>query len=168
MAHTTGRVHALSFRAVTALFGHAGIEWDVAAAEPGERAGLAEWVRVHRAERDLLHGGDVVRVDHPDPSAWVHGVVAADRSRALFAYVQLTTSAAEVPAAVRLPGLDPDRMYRVAPVSVAGLPWGLQKAPPPWYAAGGVELSGRVLAEVGVRLPVLNPEQALVLRVTAR
>src|SRR6266542_1136250 len=28
-AHTTGRVHDLSFRAATALFGHAGIEWDV-------------------------------------------------------------------------------------------------------------------------------------------
>ncbi|TFB98707.1 hypothetical protein E3O42_15185 [Cryobacterium adonitolivorans] len=32
------RVHALSFRAITALFGHAGIEWDITEATPAERA----------------------------------------------------------------------------------------------------------------------------------
>jgi len=167
MSHTTGRTHALGFRAVTALFGHAGIEWDIASADPGDRAGLAEWIRVYRAERDLLHGGAVVRADHPDPTAWLHGVVAPDRSRALFAYVRLASGVDEVPGPARIPGLDPDRDYRVEPVSVAGLPWGPQRVPPPWYAGGATVLSGRALAAVGLQMPVINPEQALLLRVTA-
>jgi alpha-galactosidase len=93
-------------------------------------------------------------------------VVAADRSEALFAYVQLTASAFETPGLARLPGLDPDRAYRVAPLPVAGGPGTRQAVAPPWYAAGGVTLAGRVLGEVGLPLPVLLPEQALLLRLT--
>ena len=52
-AHTTGRTHDLSFRAATALFGHFGIEWDIASASDEERTELAEWIarykRVARA-----------------------------------------------------------------------------------------------------------------------
>jgi hypothetical protein len=33
-----------------------------------------------------------VRGDHPDPALWVHGVVAPDRSRAVYALVQVATS----------------------------------------------------------------------------
>jgi alpha-galactosidase len=37
-SHTTGRVHDLSFRAATAIFGHFGIEWDLSAATAQELA----------------------------------------------------------------------------------------------------------------------------------
>ena len=68
-AHTTGRTHDLSFRVATALFGHVGIEWDISAADrrraaPGWRTAIALYKRV----RPLLHGGEVVRADHPDPA----------------------------------------------------------------------------------------------------
>ena len=43
-AHTTGHTHDLSFRGATALFGHFGIEWDIASATDEERAELAEWI----------------------------------------------------------------------------------------------------------------------------
>ena len=111
--------------------------------------------------RELLHGGEVVRADHHDPAAWVHGVVAGDR--AVFAYVQLTSGATEVPGAARLPGLDPERMYRVEPVLLAGGPLMLHATPPPWLEAGGITLSGRALATTGLQMPVLAPEQALLL-----
>src|SRR5690606_26424810 len=42
-AHTTGRRLDLDFRAATALFGHFGIEWDLAAASQEERLRLAAW-----------------------------------------------------------------------------------------------------------------------------
>jgi alpha-galactosidase len=77
-AHTTGRTHDLSFRAGTALFGHFGIEWDIASATPDERAELRRWVDCYKQLRGLLHSGRVVRADHPDPAFWVHGVVATD------------------------------------------------------------------------------------------
>jgi alpha-galactosidase len=162
-AHTTGRVHSLAFRVATALFGHFGIEWDVASASPAEQRALAEAIAFYRRMRPLLHTGEVVRADHPNPAAYLHGVVAADRSQALFAYVQLTASAFETPGLARLPGLDGERSYRVEPVAVAGAPEAKHALPPPWYQAGETTLGGRALAEVGLPLPVLQPEQALLL-----
>ena len=165
-AHTTGRVHSLAFRVATALFGHFGIEWDIASASAAEQEALAEAIAFYRRMRPLLHGGQVVRADHPNPAAYLHGVVAADRAEALFAYVQLTASAFETPGLARLPGLDPGRAYQVEPVAVAGEPETKQAVAPAWLEAGGVTLGGRALAEVGLPLPVLRPEQALLLHVT--
>jgi alpha-galactosidase len=165
-SHTTSRTHNLAFRVATALFGHFGIEWDIASASPQEQEAMAEAIGCYKRLRPLLHGGRVVRADHPNPAAYLHGVVADDGAEALFAYVQLTASAFETPGLARLPGLDPDRVYRVAPLEVAGAPETRQAAAPPWLAAGEVTLAGRVLGEVGLPLPVLRPEQALLLHLT--
>ena len=80
--------------------------------------------------------------------------------------MQLTASAYETPGLARLPGLDPGRAYRVEPVPVAGEPETKQAVAPAWLEAGGVTLGGLALAEVGLPLPVLRPEQALLLHVT--
>ena len=164
-AHTTGRTHALSFRTATALFGHAGIEWDVSRASDEDREGLRGWISFYQEHRGLLHTGDVVRSDHPDPSLWVHGVVATDRAQALYALVQMATSAGAVPERVRLPGLDPDRRYSVRPVHPAGPPRIHRRSNPSWMADGGVTLTGRTLEVVGIQPPELAPEQALLLLV---
>ncbi|WP_374537133.1 alpha-galactosidase [Micromonospora aurantiaca (nom. illeg.)] len=167
-SHTTHRVHDLSFRAVTALFGHHGIEWDITAIDAGERAELAAWVALHKRLRPLLHTGRVVRVDHPDPAVQAHGVVAHDRNHAVYAVSRVATSAAQVPGAVRLPGLDPQRRYRVRPPAGVPEPALLELSPPGWLAwpGDGIAVSGSVLSTVGVQLPALHPEQALLLEVT--
>jgi alpha-galactosidase len=165
-AHTTGRTHDLSFRAGTALFCSFGIEWDLTAATGDERTELAAWVGLYKELRGLLHTGTVVRAEQHDPSSALHGVVAADGSDALFALVQLTTPATAVPGLLRLPGLDPDRRYRVTAQPPGEGPAVRNHRPTPWLACG-VELPGRVLAAVGVRAPALFPEQLLLLRATA-
>jgi alpha-galactosidase len=167
VSHTTHRVHALSFRAVTALFGHFGMEWDIASAGADDRDALARVVAFYKDKRALLHSGDVVRADHEDPSAWLHGVVARDKREAVFAFVQLRTPADALPNLARFPGLDADRRYRVEPVYLAGVPTGAQVAPPPWLAEGCLTATGRVLEKVGLRMPGLHPEQALLLQITA-
>jgi alpha-galactosidase len=161
-SHTTGRVQDLDFRAGTALFGHFGIEWDLRAADASERTRLAEWVAAYRQLRDLLHSGRVVRGDHPDPARWVHGVVAPDRSRAVYALVQLTTSVQSPAGAVRLPGLDPAARYRVAPLAPGDLARGPATSALPWWSTG-LQLPGRVLAETGVQAPTLHPEQLVLI-----
>jgi alpha-galactosidase len=166
-AHTTGRTHDLSFRAATALFGHLGIEWDITSATLEEQDALARTISFYKNARGLLHSGDVVRADHPDPAALVHGVVAADRSEALFCYAQITTSAEAVPQPLRLPGLEPERRYRVAVVNEVGEPGTMQRGAPAWTLDGATALSGRILAHVGLQPPILRPEQAWLLRLEA-
>ena len=161
-AHTTGRVQTVDFRAGTALFGHFGIEWDLVGADPGERARLAEWVAAYRELRSLLHTGRVVRADHHDPSMWVHGVVAPDASRAIYALVQLVTAVQAPSGPVRLPGLDPDARYHLAPLPPGDRIDGPGMSPLPWWSSG-VDLPGRVLADVGVQAPTLHPERLVLL-----
>jgi len=163
VSHTTGRRHSLSFRAATALFGHLGIEWDLTSISESEAQELAAVIAFHKEIRPLLHTGHVVRVDHPDPTVHVHGVVAQDRSEAVFAYVQLASSPTEMPPPVRLSGLEPGRRYRVATVPLAGGPTAQEIASPPWSTTG-IVLTGQVLMRVGLQMPVLHPEQALILR----
>ena len=161
-SHTTHRTQDLPFRVATALFGHFGIEWDIASASPEDQAALADAVAFYKEVRPLLHKGTLVRGDHPDPSAAVTGVVDADG--ALFSYVQLTSTARTVPAPMRLPGLDPDRRYEVEPVFPGGRPATQQLNP---VNEKKQVMTGRALAEVGVRTPVLMPEQAWLVRVRA-
>ncbi|WP_406107943.1 alpha-galactosidase [Micromonospora globbae] len=165
-SHTTGRTHDLGFRAATAFFGHYGVEWDITSATPAERAELAAWVALHKRLRPLLHTGRTVRVDHPDPAVWAHGVVAHDGSQAVYAVSRLATSVAQVPGAVRLPGLHGRRRYAVRPVPGVPAPATVQRAEPAWLPAG-VTLTGAALATVGLQMPALHPEQALLLEVTA-
>ncbi|WFF03699.1 alpha-galactosidase [Micromonospora sp. WMMD964] len=165
-SHTTNRVHDLGFRAATALFGHHGIEWDIASISTAEQIELAAWVALHKRLRPLLHAGRVVRVDHPDPAVWAHGVVDGDKTHGVYAISRLATSATQSPGSVRLPGLDPERRYRVRPVSDVPLPASIDRSAPTWLA-DGVVLTGAALARVGLQMPALHPEQSLVLEVVA-
>lgn len=166
-AHTTGRVSTLGFRLATALFGHAGIESDITRVSPGDLDALRVWASVYRAERGLLHAGRVVRADAVDDAVLVHGVVAPDRDTALFSYAVVGETDAALPAPLRFPGLDPERRYRVTVLDLGAGPAVLQDAPPPWFAAGEAALPGAVLAETGLAMPLLQPGNAVVLRVAA-
>ncbi|KRB36664.1 alpha-galactosidase [Microbacterium sp. Root180] len=165
-AHTTGRVAGLGFRLATALFGHAGIESDLTRVGPDDLEALRAWTAVHRAHRELLHTGRVVRADAASDAVVIHGVVAPDAGEALFSYAVLEAADAALPEPLRLPGLDPARRYRVEVVDVGAPAAALEDAPPPWLASG-VELPGAVLAAVGLAMPLLLPGNALVLHVAA-
>ncbi len=168
VAHTTHRAVDLGMRCATALFGHAGLEWDITTCSPDELDVLRGWIALHQRLRPLLHHGDVVRADLDDPSARLHGVVSPERDRAVYAAVQLTTGPGTRPGPRLLPGLDPTRRYRVRVPHEIPTPAVVEHAPPPWVAVardGGLEVSGTVLGTVGLALPVLSPGQALVLLV---
>ena len=170
-AHTTGRTHTLDFRAGTAMFGHLGIEWNVASEEVSisdDISALHNCVSLYKDYRALLHSGDVVRSDLPVPGCLLHGVVARDRSEALYAYAS-TDSVHENPVGLlRLPGLDPDRTYRVSPVGPRSLWETGMRARPAWWRGGvGVTETGKALANHGVQAPALHPEEVALIHVRA-
>jgi alpha-galactosidase len=162
-SHVTGRSHDLSFRAATALFGHLGVEWDLRAASPAELAELADWIEFHKQHRELLHGGRVVRLDHPDETLVMHGVVAPDQSEAIYCHAVAACGAVVSPGRIRFPGLDPVRRYRVEPMLTRHLPAGTQ--PAAWWP--GIEMSGALLDTAGLMAPLLRPEHAVIYHVAA-
>jgi alpha-galactosidase len=165
-AHTTGRVTSQSFRLVTALFGHAGIEHDLTGCSGEELARLAAWARMYREFRPLLHHGRVVRADVGDGATMLHGVVSRDATAALFCWARLTTSAEGQSGRERFPGLAADRDYQVRIRGDAGYPSMHQTAPPAWLRQaldGWVAIPGVILSRAGLPMPALNPEQAMLI-----
>lgn len=161
VSHTTGRASILSFRLVTSLFGHAGIEWDITTCSDDELERLREWAALYKELRGVLHSGRTVRVDDPGEGALLHGVVGPDEG--VYAYVRLTTTVDAVPPRVLLPGLDPARTYRV---QARGDVPSSARTQTPWLEKG-VELPGAALTQVGLAPPLLNPDQAVLLHAVA-
>jgi alpha-galactosidase len=128
---------------------------------------LRDAVTLYKKHRTLLHSGVAVHADLPDPAYLLHGVVAQDSSEASFAFVSVACSAAEHPGRVQFPGLDPERRYRVTVAFPSGGGAYIQRRPPSWLAEG-FEATGLALAKVGLPMPILNPEHAIVLEVSAR
>ncbi|MDQ1204452.1 alpha-galactosidase [Microbacterium sp. SORGH_AS 862] len=164
-AHTTRRRLDLSFRAATSLFGHFGIEWDLSAATPEERDELAEWVAYYKRMRPLIHGGTTVRRALEDGDLWLHGAVAVDLSEALYLVTLRERHITWPVGRVRLPGLDPRRRYRLRASGPALEPYD-ERIHPSWWIDGTV-LTGAALAEVGVHVPALDPDQVALLYVEA-
>jgi alpha-galactosidase len=168
-SHTTGRESDESFRLVTALFGHAGIEDDLTGRSEDELAALRRWAELYKEVRPLLHTGRTVRADLPGDAVLLHGVVARDGSEGLYCWARVATSADGQSGRVLLPGLDQAARYRVRVRDEPGVPLLHQVSGPGWFAAaleGWVALPGAVLAGAGLPMPTLAPGQALLLEVT--
>ena len=163
--HQTGRQLSLDFRAATAFFGDLGIEWDITTATAAERARLADWIALYKDRRGLLHGGRLVRVDSSDEQYWIYGVQSEDRSAAVLAYVQLEETVHE-PVPFLVPGLDPERRYlarELNPPVTDERPG----APGSRWRGDGMQLSGAVLATIGLPAPERLPLSSLVIELTA-
>ena len=137
-----------------------------AAASDEDRADLAEIIAIHKRLRPLLHHGDVVRLDHPDPDVLVHGVVAADRSEAVFACTRLRSGPSLHTAPVRPLGLDPARVYDISSVRIGRTELGRARRQPSWLS-DGLRMTGQQLSSVGFSAPVLHPETSILIHITA-
>ena len=166
VAHTTGRSHPLGYRAATALLGHLGIEWDLASITPAQRDELTAWIALHKRLRPTLSSGRSVRGDHPDPAVVLSGIVSVDRDEAWFVVATTGSLATQAPTPLLLPGLDESRAYRVGDVTPAGRQHRAFIAET-WLDDDGVVIGGSALTRVGLQLPPLAPESALVLHAVA-
>lgn len=164
--HSTNRTVSLSLSGAVALFGHFGIEWDVTTLTDAERDAVAAWVALSQRVRPLVATGRSVHVDTGEEALDVRGVVADDAATAFFTITQVATMIASPGGRVRFPGLAPDRAYRVRVATPGGLVQEPAQSPLAWAVQDTV-LTGRALGVVGLRPPVQNPQQAVVLEFTA-
>lgn len=131
-----------------------------------ERGEIPARIALYRRLRSLLHSGDPVRGDHPDPAWLVAGDVSTSADHGVVALAAMDAGEHSPPGRVLLPGLADDREYEVALPAPGGNPPG--RACPPWMAAVPLSLPGSVLSRVGLRLPALWPEQAPRVEASAR
>ena len=166
VGHQMHRTHEISFRAMNALFGHAGIEWNVTEADARELAVLKAYVAFYKSNRGLLHSGDVVRSDVIQGNAQMYGTVAKDKKSAVFTYMQLTSLDNFGPLVATFDGLDAQTLYTISVNEEISAPEFLQKSHPGWWPS--VQMTGEQLAVFGLQLPVMKPESGLLFEIKSR
>lgn len=161
--HITGRRLSMPLRVATAMFGHMGMELNLLEASTADLETLKAGLSLHKKHRDLIHRGDFHRLDTPDHVNAV-GVVASDKSEALYSWCNLTGHRQTLPSRFYVPGLEPSKTYRVQIV----WPGALRSVSRPSVLEAldltghGAELPGEALAHVGLQVPLLHPETCLI------
>jgi alpha-galactosidase len=164
--HVTGRTLSMAMRAGTALMGHMGLELNLLTEPDSDLDILKRAISLHKIHRDLLHSGDLYRIDTPEQLTAM-GVVATDKSEGLFS-VAFTASLRQVlPDRIKFVGLDPKRLYLLRLVWPEA--WEAVKAPSAVEAleltGAGAHFTGEALMTVGFQLPATKPETVLLFHV---
>ena len=162
--HTTGRKHALSFRAATALFGWLGVEWNLLNLTEREEQQLAHVIDFYKQHRSLIHRGDFIRVDHSDSTIDIRGVMSANQEHGVFSVSRLRSGPSNHSAPLRLP-VNVASAYTVSLVHLGSPRWALHRELPDWVNQKEFTVSGAVLANIGLPMPALLPESSFILEV---
>ncbi|MEQ9903518.1 alpha-galactosidase [Pectobacterium aroidearum] len=169
--HATYRRHTIAFRGLTALFGHMGIELDPVKADDDELEGYRHYIQLHKTLRPLLHSGTTWRVDMADDTVQATGVVSHDRQHAVFQVSQLRMPDYSLAGTLCFPGLQPDVRYEVTlldgpEIKTVREGGGTMRELPPWLRQP-IMVSGDWLMRAGLALPVLTPETAILIGLSA-
>lgn len=160
--HITGRKATMGFRVATAIFGAMGVEANLLEMDTGELATLKAGFHLFKTHRGLLHQGRHVRVDRAMHEN-VIGVVSRDQDEALFSYALMRSMPDRLPGRLRFVGLDATREYCVRCVWPQDV-----KTPYPHVlergelVRDGIVANGDALMKVGLQLPQVFPETALI------
>ncbi len=166
--HVTGRRLSMAMRAATAFTGHMGLELNLLTERESDLAELKAAIALHKKNRVLLHDGDLYRLDMP-PHQMAFGVVARDKSEALFSLAYLSAEKNVLPGKLHFAGLDAARRYRLKLIWPRN--WSAIKGPSAIEQSGinegGAMFSGEALMAVGLQLPASNPETVLLFHLAA-
>jgi alpha-galactosidase len=161
-AHCTGRAQSMDFRCAVALFGHMGVEADVRKLSADDTHTLTRWIALHKHWRGVLHHGVLHQGTTANGVWWL--VQHADKC--ILGVFTVRPPASLHHAPVRLPVLRGAGMWRARLEGCAGHERARGEAPALWLdalqSAEGVLCTGDELCHLGLPVPNMNPESALV------
>ena len=166
--HVTGRRLSMDMRAGTALMGHMGLELNLLTERAADLDVLKNAIYLHKKHRALLHNGDQYRLDTA-PQLLASGVVARDKSEAIYSVAYVASDAKVLPGRFKFDGLDPERQYRLQLI----WPTNRQAIKGPSaietlnLTGEGAVFNGAVLMHNGLQLPHAFPETCLLFYVAA-
>ncbi|WP_300557036.1 alpha-galactosidase [Maricaulis sp.] len=138
----TGRQIPMSFRVLTAFFGHFGIEADPGHFSPDEKAVLQRGIEFYKSHRNWMHEGQLVMASEPGDDPDVQLLVSDDGARAFARVMRIDTPKRPLPSRVRLAGLTADARYNLVEYALAGDPveWPIGE-----YSGAGLMAEGLAL-----------------------
>jgi alpha-galactosidase len=156
--HITGRHISIEMRAAVSFFGHMGIEMDPRELTDEEKVALTQVIALHKKHRNLIHSGDIVRMNENEFSI-DFGIINQAKTQGLFAYNSVNEVKRTNPDKYRFKGLDKDKLYRLS------LIWPIAIKEFSDSVLGQVEgqlFTGEVLQQFGMQLPVFFPQTSLI------
>jgi len=162
--HSTRRRHSIEFRGLTALFGHMGIELDPVKEDLLEKQGFERYIELHKQLRPLLHSGRSWRLPTEDKAQQAYSVVSQEQSEAVLLVAQLQMPTNQLSGNLRIPGLLAQANYRISVIDKPSNYDDIVNYQPPWTESG-CELSGEWCAKVGLAMPVLDAETAILIKI---
>ena len=158
----------MEMRVATAFMGHMGLELNLLTERAADLDMLKNAIDLHKKHRALLHHGDLYRVDSA-PELIASGVVARDKSEALYALAYVASDTQVLPGRLKFDGLDPERQYRLQLIWPTN--WQAVKGPSAIetlnLTGAGAIFSGAALMQHGLQLPHAFPETCLLFYVAA-
>ncbi|EAR09389.1 alpha-galactosidase [Reinekea blandensis] len=165
-SHTTSRSHPLPVRAGTALFAHMGIEWDVREATNEEQQQLANCIGLYKEWRHFIHSQIRRPMTGSDENQIAFYVGNADTQ--LISVFQREVPVSGRPVPLRLNGLINNADYSVSLLLQPEHTGHLMKRKPAWMTKPEEGFQGNALMQIGLPLPILDPESLIVIKVEKR
>ena len=161
-AHLTGRQTSLDTRAIVALQGQTGYEFDSRQLPVADKQVIQYYTGVYQQHREWLAECRVWRLPALQGCLHTLGQVSADQQQSLWTVVSDGSHLHQTPGRLKLTGLESQQQYtlRCLNQNMDELAK-FAKALPEWMMQGSLTLSGELLMKLGVHLPYLPPQMAL-------
>lgn len=162
-AHLTGRVTNLHTRAIVALQGQFGFELDARQLDAHDVMTLQHYTQLYKSNRHWLAESTYWNISTYSKALLASAQVDNSQNHALYSVVAIGNMHPTRPGHLPLLGLDPDKLYhlRLESINVSDLA-PFNKAIPDWCEQA-VITKGELLMKLGVPLPVLPPQSALLI-----
>lgn len=187
VCHSTYRQHTINMRGLTALSGHMGVELDPVKVPEAEKQEFVKYIALHKRFRSLIHSGESIRIDAADSAQMIYGVM--NEAECLITVCQLTMPTYALQPALKIRQLDPQARYQIECVDLPPACMHAMKKAPDWITQTNNEfvidsryrnshntdstesssqkpafiLSGDVIANIGISMPILDPETAMLI-----
>ncbi|RVU85814.1 galactokinase [Leucothrix sargassi] len=163
-AHLTGRQTSLDTRAIVALQGQTGFEFDSRLLDDAQREVVQYYTNIYKDNRDWISNAKLWRLPSLQNCLHIQGLVSDDQANTLWTVASDGSHLHASAGRLKLHGLTLDANYTVTCLNnnLAELA-GFARALPEWLNTNKLTLTGELLMQVGLPLPYLPPQFALLL-----
>ncbi len=165
VAHLTGRSTSLHTRAAIALQGQYGFEMDTRLLDEDDLSVLFPYTELYKRSSHWIADSRIWRIDTREEKLFVYGMVAADQKQSIWTIAAEASLGSVMPERLILQGLEANTVYKVTAIHYQHLSPYNRKLPD-WLSATP-ELGGEWLMTIGLTLPILPAQAALVVECNA-
>lgn len=163
-AHTTSRLNKLEYSLITSFAGHLGFERNVIELNNNESTVVKKYIQLYKNYRDLLHSSKQYYLD-TDKSAIAQVFIANDKVQALLMFYQNKMPQNMLPQKLKIIGLDSNKTYILRMLNDIDNMGYVMKALP-LICKQAVTLTGSILSNIGLNMPLLHPQSAIMIDIT--